>query len=65
MTALLATSIETTVFEAELQAVRRGSTPWQLPESDGSPASKSNTSFRANVFKAFAAVYRAIKSQQS
>lgn len=65
MTALLATSIETTVFEAELQAARRGSTPWQIPEIDASPASKSNTSFHAGVFNAVAAVYSAIKSQQS
>ncbi|MEM9616965.1 MAG: hypothetical protein AAF936_03300 [Pseudomonadota bacterium] len=65
MTALLATSIETTVFEAELQAARRGSTPWQLPESDGSPASKSNTGFHAGVSKAFTAVYNALKYQQS
>lgn len=65
MTALLATSIETTVFEAELQAARHGSTPWQLTETDGSPASKSNTSFQAGVSKTFAAIYSAIKSEQS
>lgn len=65
MTALLATSIETTVFEAELQAARRGSTSWQLTEIDDSPASKSSTSFHAGAFKAFAAVCRTIRNQQS